>query len=239
MRVLVISIVLLFTGFNHAVGAGPQLSGSADSGREDERLPPEVDVAGVLPPGVYWRFDNTNAPDEFVFESLVRHIFGETLEVLDDLGLDHIDDLDFLDKELHKAGYHYVEHGLTGKMRSADVVRYFAKRYLDIENEFENLFREMLCNGDRPRYGGEENFFIINQFDDVRMHVYERHLFLARADLQASGLFDLEKAIREFPPRITFSSIEYEAYYDGSVPKILAHATQLCSEPWPRTFTRN
>ena len=232
MRVVVISIALLFIGFNHAVDAASQSSSSADSGQEEKQF---------LGHGVSWRFDNTNAPDELVFKLIISNIFSEVLETLESLGiletLDHIDDLDSLDKELHRAGHHYIEHGLTGKMRSADVVRYFAKRYPDIEKEVESLFREMLCNGDRPRYEGRENFFIIDQLADVSLHVYERHLFLARADLQASGLFDLDKAIREFPPRISSWYTDHEVAYDGSVPRILTRATQLCSEPWTPTFS--
>lgn len=130
-----------------------------------------------------------------------------------------------------------MEAGLTGKMASADVVRYFASRYLDIEKEVEDLSKKLSCDGDRPRYEGEENFFVFNQLDDVALHVYERHLFLARADLQASGLFDLDKALREFPEGFTSVSIEHEAARDGSVPRIFQAASRLCKEPWGQSYS--
>lgn len=183
----------------------------------------------VLEPGVRWRYDNTNAPDELVFALLVNHVFAETLH--------RSDNLDVQNKEPHHAGYHFVEAGLTGKMGSADVVRYFAERYLGIEKEVEDLSKKLLCDGDRPRYDGAENFFVFNQLDDVRLHVYERHLFLARSDLQASGLFDLDKAIREFPGAFSSVAMEHEAARDGSVAAILEHASHLCSEPWRRSFS--
>lgn len=189
-----------------------------------------VDSHEQIPePGVRWRYDNTNAPDELIFRMFVSGIFIETL--------DYLGDLDALDDEPHNPGYHFVEVGLTGKMASADVVRYFAIRYLDIEKEVEDLSKKLLCDGDRPRYQGDENFFIFNQLDDVALHVYERHLFLARADLHASGQFDLDKALREYPGGFTSISFEHEAARDGSIPRILEDASRLCKEPWGHSFS--
>ena len=159
----------------------------------------------------------------------MRRIFADTL--------DHYDDLDALDDEPYHVGYHWVEAGLTGKMRSADVVRYFAERYIDIENEVENLSKKLLCDDNHPRFKGAENFYIFNQLDEVRLHVYERHLFLARADLQASGLFDLDKALREFPGGFTSTSLDHEASRGGSVPKIFEHASRLCERSWGHSFS--
>lgn len=183
----------------------------------------------VLEPGVRWMYDNTNAPDELVFKLFVGAVFGEALS--------YIDDLDALSDEPYHAGYHYVSAGLTGKMESVDVVRYFAQRYLAIEAEVEELSRSLLCDGKSPRYKGTENIYILNQLDDVRLHVYERHLFLARADLQASGLFDLDKALLEIPMGFSSVSIEHRAAPDGSIAGILEGASRLCEEPWGISIT--
>lgn len=183
----------------------------------------------VLQSGVRWRYDNTNAPVELVFQLFVGQIFSHTL--------DYFGNLDALEDEPHNMGFHYVEAGLTGNMESVDVVRYFAERYLDIEKEVEDLSRKLLCVGNKPRYEGAENFLIFNQLDDVQLHVYERHLFLARADLQASGLFDIDKALREYPGGFSSVSIDHEAARNGSVSRIYEDASRLCEKSWGHSFS--
>ena len=86
----------------------------------------------------------------------------------------------------------------------------------------------LLCEGKRPRYDGAENFQLFNQLDDVRLHVTERHLLFARADLQVSGLFDLDKALREYPGSFVSIFSDHEAVRDGSIPMIYEHPTRLC-----------
>lgn len=182
----------------------------------------------VPEPGIRWRYDDTNAPVELVFELFVRNVFARTL--------DHHGSLDALSDNPDHVVFHYVEAGLTGKMDPVDVVRYFAERYLGIEKEVEALSRQLLCDGSRPRYDGEENFLIFNQFDEVRLHVYERHLFLARAELQASGLFDIDKALREYPGAFSSTSTDHKVARAGSIAKIYEHASLLCEKPWGQSF---
>lgn len=183
----------------------------------------------VLEAGVRWRYDNTNAPDKLVFKLLVSGIFSATLDIYENL--------EVLDTKTYHPSYQYVEAGLTGKMGPGDAVRYFAERYLAIEKEVEDLSKRLLCDGKNPRYTGAENFYVLNQLDDVQLHVYEHHLFLARADLQASGVFDLDKAIREFPGGFSSTSIDHEVARDGSVVKVFEAASKLCEESWGHSFT--
>lgn len=187
---------------------------------------PEIcdgDFEPTLGPGVRWRYDNANAPDELIFQLLTHRVFIETL--------DYIEDLDALTDEPHHAGYRFVEAGLTGRMASSDVVRYFAEQYLIIEKEVDELSRKLLCNGKEPRYQGAENLVIFNQLDDVKLNVYQRHLFLARADLQASGLFNLDTALSEYPGSFSSISFEHVVSDDDYAEKLLQAASRLCTEP--------
>ncbi len=183
----------------------------------------------ALGPGVRERYDNTNAPDKLLFKMFVRRIFAESV--------DFLETLESAEFERSQAGLKYVEPGLTGKMDAADVVRYFARRFPDIEDDVEEFSKALLCEGTRPRYPGAENFVVFNQLDEVRLNVYERHLLIARAELQAGGLFDLDKALHDFPGSFVSVSVDHEAARDGSVASIYEHATRLCESPWGHQFS--
>lgn len=81
-------------------------------------------------------YDNDNAPPAMVFKLFVHSIFTENL--------DYLEDLSALDREEYHAGRHLVEAGLTPNMSSADVVRYFVPRFLEIEKESEELQKQTL-----------------------------------------------------------------------------------------------
>lgn len=174
-------------------------------------------------------FDNTNAPLALVYRIFVRQIFSESL--------DYLEDLNSLDDEEYHAGLHFVEPGLTRNMRSADVVRYFATRFLDMEKEAEELQKRMLCINGKPRYEGAENFLIFNQLEEASLNVYQKHLLLARSDLQASGLFELDKALKEFPGSFGETFMDHEKAHDGSEKRIYEAAVGLCKGPWGHSFS--
>jgi len=173
-------------------------------------------------------FNNANAPTELVFRLFVQSIFADSLHYLDDL--ENVDD------EEDHAGLHKVKAGLTPEMRSADVAHYFATRYLDIEKEVEELSKKTICIDRKPRYEGAENFVIFNQLEEVSLNIYQKHLLLARSDLQASGLFDLDKALNEYPGQFIASFFDHEKGHDGSEKGIYEVAVDLCKGPWGQSF---
>ena len=174
-------------------------------------------------------FDNSNAPPALVFRIFVNQIFSGTLDYLEDL--DSLDDAEFY------VGLHFVKPGLTPDMTSADVVRYFVTRFLDMEKEAEVLQKRMLCLDGKPRYEGAENFLIFNQLEEASLNVYEKHLLLARSDLQASGLFELDKALKEFPGAFGETFMDHEKAHDGSVNAIYEAAVTVCKGPWGHSFS--
>ena len=176
-------------------------------------------------------FDNENAPPELVFRLFNQRIFSESI--------DYLENLDALDDDEYHAGLHLVEAGLTPEMRSADVVRYFVTRYLNIETEVETLSKKTLCIDGKPRYDGAENFVIFNQLEEVSLNVYQKHLLLARADLQASGLFDVDKALREYPGSFGSEFMDHEKAHNGSVKQIYEIAEGLCADPWGHQFSKS
>ena len=138
---------------------------------------------------------------------------------------------DSLEDEESRIGWHYVEAGLTPNMNSADVVRYFVPKFLEIEKEVEETQTRMLCFDGKPRYDGAENFELFSHMDDVELAIYEKHLIVAKSDLSASGLFDLDKALREYP--VSFISIynDHKAVRHGSIERIYKNAEALCKGP--------
>ena len=153
--------------------------------------------ADCVPPSDNVRkcYDNTNAPLALVYQLFISDIFEDSLE-----------------DEGHRIGWHYVEAGLTPQMNSGDVIRYFVPKYVEIEKEVEETENRMLCLDGKPRYEGNENFTIFNDLYDVALTIYEKHLFVARSDLSASGLFDLDKALKEYPG--SFQSFSWDKITD-------------------------
>ena len=68
------------------------------------------------------------------------------------------------------------------------------------------------------------------------LNVYEKHLLLARSDLQASGLFDLDKALKEYPGSFGSIFMDHEKLRDGSAQRIYESAVRLCKGPWEHSF---
>ena len=160
-------------------------------------------------------YDNTNAPLALVYQLFINSLFMDSLE-----------------NEEYRTGWHYVEAGLTPNMNSDDVVRYFVPKYLEIEKEVEEAQKRMLCLDSKPRYKGAENFMIYNQMDEMRLAIYEKHLLIAISDVSASGLFDLDKALKEYPGSFTSMFVDHKKARDGSIQRIYEHATALCKKPW-------
>ena len=164
-------------------------------------------------------YDNTNAPLALVYKLFINGIFSGSLE-----------------DEEYRIGRHYVEAGLTPNMNSDDVIRYFVPKYLEIEKEVEETQNRMLCLNGKPRYEGDENFTIFNYMDDVTLTIYEKHLFVARSDLSISGLFDLDKALKEYPASFVYMFAGHKEIRDGSIQRIYEQATELCSGPRTHGF---
>jgi len=178
--------------------------------------------ADCMPPSGNPRkcYDNTNAPLALVYKLFINDIFADSLE-----------------DEEYRVGWHYVEAGLTPNMNSDDVVRYFAPKYVEIEKEVEETQNRMLCLDGKPRYEGAENFTIFNYMDDVTLTIYEKHLFVARSDLSISGLFDLDKALKEYPASFVYMFAGHKEIRDGSIQRIYEQATELCSGPRTHGFS--
>ena len=176
-------------------------------------------------------YDNTNAPPALVYRLLIDRIFSDSL--------DYLEDLDSLKDEEYHAGLHFVKSGVTPNMSSADVVLYFIPKFLEIEKEVEEAQEQMLCVNKKPRYEGAESFLIFNQMDEMALNIYEKHLYIARSELQASGLFDLDKAIREFPG--SFGSVVTELKDTGpeSVKRLYELAESICSNPSRYQFIKS
>ena len=165
-------------------------------------------------------YDNKNAPLALVYRFFIRDLF-----------------LDSLEDEEYRRGWHYVEAGLTPNMNSDDVVRYFVPKYLEIEKQVEETTKRTLCLDGKPRYKGAENFIIFNQMEEISVNAYEKHLFLARSDLSASGLFDLDKALKEYPGSFSSMFMDHEKAHGGSEKRLYELATVLCEKPWGHNFS--
>ncbi len=165
-------------------------------------------------------YDNTNAPPALVFRIFMHKLFSDSLK-----------------DEENRSGPKIVEAGLTPNMNADDVVQYFVSRYLEIEQEAEEAQKRTLCLDEKPRYEGAENFVIFNQLEEVSLNVYQKHLFLARSDLSASGLFDLDKALKEYPGSFMSWFMDHEKALDGSVPRIVEGARMLCANDWGHQFS--
>jgi len=165
-------------------------------------------------------FDNSNAPPALVYQLFVRNIFVGSLET-----------------EEYLIGRDYVEAGLTSKMSSDDVLHYFASRFLDIEKESEEAQKRTLCFEGKPRYKGAENFIVFNQLEEVSVNIYEKYLLIARSDLLASGLFDLDKALEEYPGSFVNMFMDHEKARGGSIQNIFETATSLCANSWGHQFS--
>lgn len=165
-------------------------------------------------------FDNSNAPAALVYRLFVRQLFADSLE-----------------NEEDRIGWHDVEAGLTPNMSSDDVISYFVSKYLEIENEVEEAQKRTLCIDEKPRYNGAENFSIFNQMEEVSLNIYEKHLFFARSDLSASGLFDLDKALDEYPGSFADMFMDHEKATNGSIRRISEAAAALCGKPWGHQFS--
>lgn len=159
-------------------------------------------------------FDKSNAPPGLLYQLFVDSVFYESLE-----------------PEEHRATRRYVEAGLTPNMNSADVVRYFIPRFLEILEELEETQRRMLCLDEEPRYEGAENFIVLDQLDEMALTIYEKHYFIAKSDLSASGLFDLDKALKEYPGVYSLSLLDHEKFHGGSIQQAHEHAADLCRKP--------
>ena len=175
-------------------------------------------------------FDKTNAPLAMVYHIFVQSIFADSL--------DYLEDLDSLGDEEYHAGRHFVEAGITPNMSSADVVRYFVQKFLEIEEESQEAQKRTFCIDGKPRYQGAENFVVFNQLEEVNLNVYEKYYLIARSDLQASGLFDLDKALEEFPGTFGSKFMDHEKAHDGSEKGIYEVAVGSCKVPWGTVLVR-
>ena len=101
-----------------------------------------------------------------------------------------------------------------------------------MEEEAHQAQKRTLCSDGAPRYGGVENLVVLNQLDEVALNVYEKYYLLARSDLQASGLYNLDTALAEGSGSfvVTFSKHSLESY--GSVDRIHEAAKGWCADPW-------
>jgi hypothetical protein len=145
--------------------------------------------------------------------------------------------IDSLEDEDERAGWYIVEAGLTEEMNSDDVVRYFVSRFVEIEMEVDDAIKRTLCLKGKPRYEGAENFVIFNQMEEVRLNIYQKHLLLARSDLVASGLFNLDQALQDFPVSFTSRFMNHREAKDGSVQRTNDVAKEICSNPWGLHFS--
>ena len=172
------------------------------------------------------RYTKENAPPEMVYEMFVRAIFVDSL--------DYLEDLDRLDDDDNYAGWYYVKDGLTPEMRWPDVVRYFIAKFLEINMEADELQKQTMCVDGKPRYDGAENYVIFNQLEEVSLNAWQKHLYLARSDLQASGLFDLDKVLKEF--KGTFG-VKFMDHRSTDVKQIYELTARLCVKPWGYSVT--
>ncbi len=160
-------------------------------------------------------YDNSSALPVVVFRLFVRQIYYDSLESKDD-----------------RFGSYFVEAGLTPNMDADSVLYYFASSYPDIEKEVEQAQKRTLCIDGKPRYSGRENFLVFNQLEEISLSIYEKHRLFARSDLMAPGLFDLDRALDEYPGSFADMFMDHDKASRGSVQRIYEVAEQLCSGPW-------
>lgn len=146
-------------------------------------------------------FDSTNSTPDIVFRHLAHRVFVASV--------DYLEDLSQIDDEPDHAGWNAVKSGLTPQMSSPDVVRYFAQKYIEMIGEVDDAQKQNLCANGVPRYKGAENAVIWNQLDEIGQNVFQKHFLLARSDLQASGLYDLDKALSEFSGTFTMIYMDH------------------------------
>jgi len=169
-------------------------------------------------------FDNSNAPPEWVFRILLRSVFSQSEGFLEDMSQ--------IDDGPRHVGWNIVKDGLTPNMSSADVVRYFVSKFLEIEQEVHDVQNEMLCTDGIPRYRGAANFDLFNQLDDILLNVYKKHYYLARADLQVSGLYELDKVVEEPPMGFTALFEDHNLKRWKSEDRIYEAAKIQCASQW-------
>lgn len=168
-------------------------------------------------------FDNNNAPPEWVFRMLLSSVFRQSADFLGDLSQ--------IDGPRH-AGWHTVKDGVTPKMSSADAVRYFVAKFVEIEEEVHDVQNEMLCTDGVPRYRGAENFELFNQLDDILLNVYKKHYYLVRADLQVSGLYNFDRVIEDPPIGFTAMFENHSLALWKSEDRIYEAAEAQCASQW-------
>ena len=125
-----------------------------------------------------------------------------------------------------------MEAGLTPNMDADSVLYYFASSYPDIEKEVELAQKRTFCIDGKPRFEGRENSLVFNQLEEISLSIYEKHRLFARSDLMAPGLFDLDKALDEYPGSFGDMFMDHEKASRGSVQRIYEGAERLCSGPW-------
>lgn len=168
-------------------------------------------------------FDNSNAPPSVVFDILLGNVAVDSI--------DYWDDMNRLPDEEGHPGWHMIKDGLTDNMSSADVVRYLVAKYLAIEEEVHARQTELLCIDGAARYKGAENFMMFNLVEDMRDVVLQKHYLLVRADLQASGLFDLDAVLND-PPFTFVRSLQGNSQEVwGSIERITEQAEGQCAQP--------
>lgn len=168
-------------------------------------------------------FDNTNAPPEIVFQMLASSVFNSSV--------DYLEDLSQIGEEPGHAGWHLVKEGLTSRMSSADVVRYLVRKQIEMIDEVHEVQQRALCANGVPRYEGAENAIIWNQLDEIGQNVFQKHYYLARSDLQASGLYDLDKVLSDYPGGFTMTYMDHSLDRWGSVDRLNEAAKMFCSSP--------
>lgn len=76
---------------------------------------------------------------------------------------------------------------------------YFMRLRAQIESEISDANQRMLCPNDRRRPVGAEIFAVLDAFDDVNNAIYDKYLAIAKAEVAAYAVFDIDTALDNYP----------------------------------------
>lgn len=194
-----------------------QLKDRGWSGSEDWTLGEcEPTFEFPLADGVRAQYDNVNAPDSVRFRVLLSHIFREVVHDENPLG-----------------AARYLRSGMTATTDNQRLLDYFVAEQWNILNEIYNEQTTLLCDSSKPRFADSRLYSTFDEFDDIGIKVYEKHLRRVRAELASDDSFDLEKALTGIPG--SFSTTIHAT--SGDLPSLQKRAELRCSTPLSMQFT--
>ena len=75
-----------------------------------------------------------------------------------------------------------------------------------------------------------ELFFVFDAFDDVRNAIYDKYLAIAKAEVAAYAVFDIDRALDNIPESFGSYWLNHEKAYGGSDALANEVAAEMCAK---------